>query len=91
MIDERTPWHVHEWYPFWVEDADGRKLVSTEGIYLSPEDNKALARLIAAAPALLAACEMALAWFTDQDEIEVEPSKERDALRAAIAQARGEG
>lgn len=45
--------------------------------------------LMRAAPDLLAACEAALTWFTDQDEIEVEPSTERDALRAAIAKARG--
>lgn len=62
---------------------DGPSVYYTEGGYFQP--NPADVALIAAAPAMLAALEAAEAWF----ERGRWAGEEIDAVRAAIAQARG--
>lgn len=59
-----TTLHIHKRYPFWIDDQDGRRIANTEGVYLDPEQNKALAQLICQAvnahAALVRALEQAL-------------------------------
>jgi len=52
------------------------------------EEKRAICRLIAAAPELLAACEALVAW---QDKPTLKGEPPIDQLRAAIAAATGEG
>lgn len=57
----------------------------------SPGDGEANARLISAAPDLLAACEAALAWISDPASFQQNHIDDvAAACEAAIAKARGE-
>lgn len=67
---------VHTFNPVW----------SGQG---GPEVNAANARLIAAAPDLLAACKAALKWIEADESTHGRPFGEGKVLRAAIAKAEG--
>ena len=77
----------------WFVTAPERQLVVAEVYAVGRPDEEvdANTRLIAAAPDLLAACELALATFRRDRMEEIDDREpEIDALRAAVAQARGD-
>ena len=94
------PWRIEEdpnhWFDITGESENGlARLISLLHPVGTPQETEANARLIAAAPALLAACEAIVAAnILPADEM---PRREMDAAypaidlcRAAIAQAKGE-
>lgn len=84
------PWRVADRFNVWTSDSVGCEVARVEVESLD-DDNlgqaEADARLIAAAPDLLAACEELLIYLGDWDDPENETCV---AARAAIAKAKGE-
>jgi hypothetical protein len=80
------PWHQHEEWPRFVCSADESngcyRICTCEG-----RDGEANARLIAAAPDLLAACKLMLAWINDPDAKFHAMVTARRAISSAIATA----
>lgn len=87
-----APWRIDEagidgLVPFL--DANGERVATVEGG--NAETDMANARLIVAAPDLFAACEQADALLTVTDETEArrDPAHPLNAIRRALAKARG--
>ena len=92
------PWkvvteHVEECgleYDRYHVDRDGHWIASVDPQDTALGKHHANARLIAAAPDLLAAAEALVAWAEGPPSIEASLKRRLDKLRAAIARARGE-
>jgi hypothetical protein len=90
------PWRTSTWIPERVTASPLGVCRASEDIalfdnhYISPEENQANARLGAAAPDLLAACEFALSVQLEQRAVDQSEKMNVKRLRAAIAKAKGE-
>lgn len=89
------PWHIRKGPDRYIvadpEKVDGGiSWVTVARAYPDAKEQDANARLIAAAPELLAACEAALRYLDYTDPMGVESQEEQDLLDAAIRKARGE-
>ena len=84
------PWRVVDsWNDHMVEGQNGEEIIWQDGPHDTPTINEANARLIAAAPDLLAALEQLVAVKDYSDRI-WGATFDWDAARAAIAKAKGE-
>jgi hypothetical protein len=95
MAHTPGPWHVvpEAQSPWIVGDAEGDSIADCEppGPWMSEEEADANARLIAAAPDLLAALEACVDAMTDGGKCEIKKWLDAfDLARLAIAKAKGQ-
>lgn len=83
------PWHINGnsgWSDACKDRGNVFECCLRTGTHIADDQNEVNARLIAAAPDLLAACEAEIARHDREDAVS---DDEHDALRTAIAKAKG--